>query len=48
MAHRGQELPWTDAVRMGEAMRRVVGQSDDAAEGGRARAEKRDPEWKGR
>jgi len=48
MAHRGQELPWTDAVRMGEAMRRVVGQSDDAAEGGRARAEKRDPEWQGR
>jgi len=47
MAHRGLELPWTDAVRMGEAMRRVVSQSDDTAEGGRARAEKRPPIWKG-
>ena len=45
MAHRGQDLPWSDAVRMGEAMRRVVGQSEDAAEGARARAEKRPPRW---
>ncbi|MCY4495109.1 MAG: hypothetical protein OXB92_14775 [Acidimicrobiaceae bacterium] len=35
---------WTDAVRMGETMRRVVGQSEDAAVGGRAWAEKRDPQ----
>ena len=48
MAHRGQDLPWTDAVRMGEAMRRVVGQSEDSAEGRRAWAEKRPPEWKSR
>lgn len=48
MAHRGQDLPWSDAVRMGEAMRRVVGQSDDAVEGGRARSEKRAPRWTGR
>ncbi|MDG2028676.1 MAG: enoyl-CoA hydratase-related protein [Acidimicrobiales bacterium] len=48
MAHRGQDLPWTDAVRMGEAMRRVVGQSEDSIEGGLAWAEKRDPQWKGR
>lgn len=48
MAHRGRRLPWTDAVRMGETMRRVVGQSEDAAEGRRAWADKRDPEWKAR
>jgi enoyl-CoA hydratase/carnithine racemase len=48
MAHRGLDLPWTDAVRMGEAMRRVVGQSEDTAEGGRARMEKRPPRWQGR
>lgn len=48
MAHRGRSLPWTDAVRMGEAMRRVVGQSEDAAEGGRARTEGRPPRWQGR
>lgn len=48
MAHRGQDLPWSDAVRMGEAMRRVVGQSEDAAEGGTARREKRPPNWQAR
>jgi (E)-benzylidenesuccinyl-CoA hydratase len=48
MAHRGRRLPWADAVRMGEAMRRVVSQSEDTAEAGRARAEKRKPDWSGR
>ena len=48
MAHRGRRLPWTDAVRMGETMRRLVGASDDAAEGRAAWAERRDPEWRGR
>ena len=48
MAHRGRSLPWTDAVRMGEAMRRVVGQSDDATEGRKANAEKRPPSWRAR
>jgi E-phenylitaconyl-CoA hydratase len=48
MAHRGQTLPWVDAVRMGEAMRRVVGATDDAREGMSARAEGREPRWKGR
>ena len=48
MAHRGRRLPWTDAVRMGETMRRLVGASDDAAEGRTAWAEHRDPEWRGR
>jgi enoyl-CoA hydratase/carnithine racemase len=48
MAHRGQTLPWVDAVRMGEAMRRVVGATDDAREGMSARAEGREPRWSGR
>ncbi len=48
MATRGRALPWTDAVRMGETMRRVVGASDDAAEGRRARLERRSPDWRAR
>jgi enoyl-CoA hydratase/carnithine racemase len=48
MAHRGQDLPWTDAVRMGEALRRVVSTSDDTVEGRNAWREKRPPEWKAR
>lgn len=48
MAYRGQHLPWTDAVRMGETMRRVVMQTDDAREGGAAMREGRAPRWTGR
>ena len=48
MARRGRSMPWSDAVRMGETMRRLVGNTDDAAEGRRAWAEKRPPEWRGR
>jgi E-phenylitaconyl-CoA hydratase len=48
MAHRGQHLPWEDAVRMGEAMRRVVLATDDAKEGMHAAAERRPPRWQGR
>jgi len=48
MAYRGQTLPWTDAVRMGETMRRVVGATEDAAEGRAAAAERRPPQWRGR
>ncbi|MFO7591741.1 MAG: enoyl-CoA hydratase-related protein [Acidimicrobiia bacterium] len=47
MAHRGRHVPWEDAVRMGEAMRRLVLASDDAQEGRRAAAEGRDPRWSG-
>jgi len=47
MARRGQDLPWTDAVRMGETMRRYVAASDDASEGRTARIEGRPPEWTG-
>ncbi|MFQ5557277.1 MAG: enoyl-CoA hydratase/isomerase family protein, partial [Acidimicrobiales bacterium] len=39
MAHRGRRMPWTDAVRMGETMRRVVAASADAAEERAARVE---------
>jgi (E)-benzylidenesuccinyl-CoA hydratase len=48
MAYRGQSLPWTDAVRMGETMRRVVMATDDAREGGLAAREARAPKWQGK
>ena len=48
MAWRGQRLPWVDAVRMGETMRRLVGATEDAREGGLAARERRPPQWKGR
>jgi E-phenylitaconyl-CoA hydratase len=48
LAHRGQQLPWQDAVRMGEAMRRLVATTDDANEGMQAAAERRPPRWTGR
>jgi enoyl-CoA hydratase/carnithine racemase len=48
MAYRGQTLPWAEAVRMGETMRRVVLQTEDAREGGLAARERRAPVWKGR
>jgi len=48
VAHRGQGLPWTEAVRFGETMRKVVHATDDAREGMTASAEKREPRWQGR
>jgi enoyl-CoA hydratase/carnithine racemase len=48
MAYRGQYLPWVDAVRMGETMRRVAAQTDDAREGMNAAREGRPPRWTGR
>ena len=48
MAYRGQYLPWVDAVRMGETMRRVAAQTEDAREGMAAAREQRQPRWKGR
>jgi E-phenylitaconyl-CoA hydratase len=47
MATRGRDLPWSESVRFGETMRKVAGATDDAAEGMRAAAEGRPPEWKG-
>ena len=48
MATRSPRMGWTEAVRMGESIRRLVGASDDAAEGGRAFREKRPPQWTGK
>jgi E-phenylitaconyl-CoA hydratase len=48
MAWRGQRLPWVDVVRMGETMRRLAAGTEDAREGGRAAAEGRHPDWRGR
>ncbi len=48
IAARGPGLPWEDAVRFGESMRRVVAATDDAKEGMQARREGRSPAWRGR
>lgn len=48
MAARGPRLPWEDALRFGESMRRVVGATEDASEGMAAARDGRTPEWKGR
>lgn len=48
IAWRSRYLPWTEAVRMGETMRRQVGSSEDAREGGAARSEGREPQWRAR
>jgi enoyl-CoA hydratase/carnithine racemase len=48
MAARGPHLPWEDALRLGESMRRVVGTTADAAEGFAARREGRAPNWQAR
>jgi E-phenylitaconyl-CoA hydratase len=48
MAHRGQSLPWSEAVRFGETMRRVVHTTEDAKEGMAASAERRAPHWQGK
>ncbi len=47
VAWRGRELPWLDAVRFGETMRKVATATDDAKEGMTAAAERRAPHWTG-
>ncbi|GAA5144255.1 enoyl-CoA hydratase-related protein [Pseudonocardia eucalypti] len=48
VAVRTADLPMTDAIRFGETMRRVAAATEDAAEGGAAARERREPRWKGR
>jgi enoyl-CoA hydratase/carnithine racemase len=45
VAWRGQNMPWVEAIRFGETMRRVAGATDDAREGMTAAREKRTPAW---
>jgi E-phenylitaconyl-CoA hydratase len=48
VAARGQELPFLQAIRFGETMRRVAGATADATEGRAAFREKRPPQWQGK
>jgi E-phenylitaconyl-CoA hydratase len=48
MATRAAHLSAVDAIRFGETMRTVAMDTEDAAEGLRAAAEGRDPQWRGR
>jgi E-phenylitaconyl-CoA hydratase len=48
VAMRSHHLSSVEAIRFGETMRKVAAATEDAAEGGRAAAEGRAPEWKGR
>jgi len=48
VAMRSQHLSTVDAIRFGETMRKVAHATEDAAEGARAAAERRAPEWRGR
>ena len=48
VAVRSRQLPMLEAIRFGETMRKVAAATDDAAEGGRAAAERRPPVWRGR
>jgi enoyl-CoA hydratase/carnithine racemase len=47
MAVRARNLPLTEAIRFGETMRRLVGSTNDAAEGIAAARERRPPVWTG-
>lgn len=46
VAWRGQQMPWVEAIRFGETMRKVAGATEDAREGMTAAREKRQPVWK--
>jgi E-phenylitaconyl-CoA hydratase len=48
VAWRTADMGWIESVRFGETMRKVVGATEDVAEGVRAWREKRKPDWRGR
>jgi enoyl-CoA hydratase/carnithine racemase len=48
VAKRGLGMPFADAIRFGETMRRVAGATEDAQEGLEAARQKRKPVWKGK
>ncbi|MCY4193565.1 MAG: enoyl-CoA hydratase/isomerase family protein [bacterium] len=48
VAARTRTMPWIEAVRFGETMRKVAGITEDAAEGAAAWAEGRPPNWQAR
>jgi enoyl-CoA hydratase/carnithine racemase len=48
VARRGLQMPFADAIRFGETMRRVAGATEDAREGIAAAQERRTPAWRGR
>lgn len=48
VARRGQNMPFVEAIRCGETMRRVAGAADDAQEGRAAFREKRSAQWQAR
>ena len=47
VAYRSQHMAVDDALRMGEAFRKLAGGTDDAREGIRAFREKREPDYHG-
>ena len=47
VAARGQEMPFSEAIRFGETMRRVAGGTEDASIGPPAYRERRKAEWLG-
>jgi enoyl-CoA hydratase/carnithine racemase len=48
VAWRTADMGWIESVRFGEVMRKVVGATDDVAEGMAAWRDKRKPHWRGR
>jgi (E)-benzylidenesuccinyl-CoA hydratase len=48
IAKRGQEMPWVEAIRFGETMRKVAGATDDARAFRASSAKGERPAWKGR
>jgi enoyl-CoA hydratase/carnithine racemase len=48
IARRGQEMPWVEAIRFGETMRKVAGATEDAAAFRAAGAKGERPVWRAR